>query len=602
MRRRRIRSTIGSALIGGLVAGCAFLAPLPKPTTVEQRLAAFPAAGLPLRGRVTVHWDRHQIPFIEAEHDEDAAFALGLVHAHLRLGQMETFRRIAQGRIAEMGGPLATDIDHSLRIIDFGRAAAAIEAALPPETRTWLTPLRRRHQPLPGERGRAALRVRRPRPRPRAVDRGRHPHLRPPRRHRRQLAGVVRPAAAARPPGLARAVGAAGRERVGLADQLRARRRRRSPRGAARRRQPLGQQQPRGRAAPERHRRRDHGQRPPSRHLPAQHLAGGRHQLSLLPRGRPDGAGAPVLRHRPQPVDRLGRHQHAGGVERALRDRRPRGHRPARAHQGALVVRPRGRDPRHRLGAGGVRRAAARGLRRAPLRAALDRPHGERRDHGHAQGRAGARLRRVPGRLRDLRRARPEHAVRRQRGEHRPGDGGRPARPRCRRPEGHDPPRRRQRGDVAELARRDGASLQPQPRERHPGVGQQPPRRRRSAGGLLLLARRPRRADDRAAARRRDRARRRQGAAAGRVHALLGGVARRLRRRPRRPAPAARRHGRGGAGGGPDARLGRPLPPRVPGRGGLSRRFATPSRAPSMPVRSARRTGPRSPTSPGSRP
>ena len=139
MRRRRMRSTIGSALIGGLVAGCAFLAPLPKPTTVEQRLAAFPAAGLPLRGRVTVHWDRHQIPFIEAEHDEDAAFALGLVHAHLRLGQMETFRRIAQGRIAEMGGPLATDIDHGLRIIDFGRAAAAIEAALPDETRVWLS-------------------------------------------------------------------------------------------------------------------------------------------------------------------------------------------------------------------------------------------------------------------------------------------------------------------------------------------------------------------------------------------------------------------------------------------------------------------------------
>ena len=139
MRQRRMRSTIGSALIGGLVAGCAFLAPLPKPTTVEQRLAAFPAAGLPLRGRVTVHWDRHQIPFIEAEHDEDAAFALGLVHAHLRLGQMETFRRISQGRIAEMGGPLATDIDHGLRIIDFGRAAAAIEAALPAATRTWLT-------------------------------------------------------------------------------------------------------------------------------------------------------------------------------------------------------------------------------------------------------------------------------------------------------------------------------------------------------------------------------------------------------------------------------------------------------------------------------
>ena len=138
MMRRRLLSTIGSVLIGGMVAGCAFLAPLPKPTTVEQRLAVFPTAGLPLAGRVSVYWDGHQIPFIEAQNDADAAFALGLVHAHLRLGQMETFRRISQGRIAEMGGPLATDIDHGLRIIDFGRAAAASEASLPPQTREWL--------------------------------------------------------------------------------------------------------------------------------------------------------------------------------------------------------------------------------------------------------------------------------------------------------------------------------------------------------------------------------------------------------------------------------------------------------------------------------
>ena len=37
-----------------------------------------------------------------------------------------------------MGGPLATEIDHALRIIDFGRASAEIEAGLPDETRAWL--------------------------------------------------------------------------------------------------------------------------------------------------------------------------------------------------------------------------------------------------------------------------------------------------------------------------------------------------------------------------------------------------------------------------------------------------------------------------------
>jgi penicillin amidase len=133
----RVRA-IGPAMLSLLVAGCALLAPLPGESTLDQRLAAFPTRGLPLAGKVTVSWDAHQIPFIEAECDEDAAFVLGLVHAHLRLGQLEILRRISQGRIAEMGGPLAADIDHGLRILRFGRAAPEIEAALPAATRAWL--------------------------------------------------------------------------------------------------------------------------------------------------------------------------------------------------------------------------------------------------------------------------------------------------------------------------------------------------------------------------------------------------------------------------------------------------------------------------------
>jgi penicillin amidase len=121
-----------------LLAGCALLRPLPEETTVDERLKAFPTTGLPLQGRVQVMWDDHQIPFIEAEHDDDAAFALGLVHAHLRLGQMAIYRKIAQGRIAEMGGPLAADIDHGLRILDFGKAAAETEAGMSPEARRWM--------------------------------------------------------------------------------------------------------------------------------------------------------------------------------------------------------------------------------------------------------------------------------------------------------------------------------------------------------------------------------------------------------------------------------------------------------------------------------
>lgn len=129
---------VAMPVLAGFLSACSVLSPLPGETTRDDRLEAIPAAGLDLKGRVTIHWDAHQVPFIEAERDEDLPVAMGLVHAHLRLGQMELLRRISQGRIAEMGGPLATDIDQGLRILNFGRAAAETEAALPPESRAWL--------------------------------------------------------------------------------------------------------------------------------------------------------------------------------------------------------------------------------------------------------------------------------------------------------------------------------------------------------------------------------------------------------------------------------------------------------------------------------
>lgn len=125
-------------VIPAFLSACSVLSPLPRDATSTERLDAIPVDGLALEGRVTIHWDVHQVPFIEAERDADLPVAIGLVHAHLRLGQMEILRRISQGRISEMGGPLAADIDRGLRILNFGKAAAEIEAALPPDSRAWL--------------------------------------------------------------------------------------------------------------------------------------------------------------------------------------------------------------------------------------------------------------------------------------------------------------------------------------------------------------------------------------------------------------------------------------------------------------------------------
>ncbi len=106
--------------------------------SVEQRLSQLPKAGLPVAEPVVVRWNANHIPFIEAGSDHDLCVALGVVHAHLRLTQMDLMRRVSQGRIAELLGPAALPIDRGLRILGLCRAVPAIAARLPEETRSWL--------------------------------------------------------------------------------------------------------------------------------------------------------------------------------------------------------------------------------------------------------------------------------------------------------------------------------------------------------------------------------------------------------------------------------------------------------------------------------
>jgi penicillin amidase len=69
---------------------------------------------------------------------EDLLFAQGYVHAQERLWQMELFRRVAQGRLAEVLGSGLTSTDRFLRTIGLWRAAGAQEAALSAESRRML--------------------------------------------------------------------------------------------------------------------------------------------------------------------------------------------------------------------------------------------------------------------------------------------------------------------------------------------------------------------------------------------------------------------------------------------------------------------------------
>ncbi|MCC5828366.1 MAG: penicillin acylase family protein [Phycisphaeraceae bacterium] len=108
------------------------------PKTADDRLAAFAHDGLPLAGRVEVLWNEHHVPYILAEHDEDVPLVLGMIHAHLRLGQIELLRRGVRGRLSEMFGPPATKFDQALRSLQVDRAAPEILSALPEASRRWL--------------------------------------------------------------------------------------------------------------------------------------------------------------------------------------------------------------------------------------------------------------------------------------------------------------------------------------------------------------------------------------------------------------------------------------------------------------------------------
>ncbi len=116
------------------------MGPIPDRGTVSasSRPASLPADWPALQGRVEILWDPHMIPYIHAQEDADVPFALGLVHAHLRLSQMEIIRRVARGRLAESGGPVLVGLDEAIRAIDLDRAVPEMAARLPQDTRLWL--------------------------------------------------------------------------------------------------------------------------------------------------------------------------------------------------------------------------------------------------------------------------------------------------------------------------------------------------------------------------------------------------------------------------------------------------------------------------------
>lgn len=87
---------------------------------------------------VGITLDPAGVPRIEAASNEDAAAALGFLHARDRMFQMELMRRVGSGRVSELAGMTALPIDRMMRVLGLRRRAEAAYPILPAADRRLL--------------------------------------------------------------------------------------------------------------------------------------------------------------------------------------------------------------------------------------------------------------------------------------------------------------------------------------------------------------------------------------------------------------------------------------------------------------------------------
>jgi len=81
-----------------------------------------------LKGQVTIRFDENRVPHIEADNEEDLYFAQGFIVARDRLWQLDFQTRFAAGRLSEVIGEKAIDLDKYNRRMGMGFGARNMEA------------------------------------------------------------------------------------------------------------------------------------------------------------------------------------------------------------------------------------------------------------------------------------------------------------------------------------------------------------------------------------------------------------------------------------------------------------------------------------------
>ena len=120
------RLVVTLVIVGVVVIGWLFWRAMPTTSGTEKLTG--------LSADVHVWRDGYGVPHIFAANMDDAARALGYLHASERLFQMEVNRRVGPGRAAETFGVDLLKVDKFLRTLGFYREAESSFAALKPET------------------------------------------------------------------------------------------------------------------------------------------------------------------------------------------------------------------------------------------------------------------------------------------------------------------------------------------------------------------------------------------------------------------------------------------------------------------------------------
>ena len=86
-----------------------------------------------LNDKVEIYFDSLAIPYIFAGNDEDAAFALGYLHAQERMFTMDIIRRAGEGRLSEIFGKETLSFDKMFRTIGIKETAEMIKQKMNPD-------------------------------------------------------------------------------------------------------------------------------------------------------------------------------------------------------------------------------------------------------------------------------------------------------------------------------------------------------------------------------------------------------------------------------------------------------------------------------------